>query len=346
MRRVLAFGSLALAALLLVVPLPATWAEHIYARGIYPRWARAVVPRTGAVPFACLDVLVIAFAVTGTIAALRSYRRRRSGSRVAGIGAAVGAVAVVASIGYLWFLASWGFNYQRAPLRTRIDYDRARVTPDAARQLARQMVGELNRLHPLAWSNRWPALEELPSRLAASVDRTAVWLGLPTAIRGASPKRSLLQPYFRWAGIDGVTNPFLPEIIVNVEALPTERAYIVAHEWGHVLGLAHEAEAGFAGWRICLGADDQSRYSAWLSIYGSLMGAIPASVRAPIVAGLADGPRRDLRAIAARYELTVPAVRGVAWATYDQYLRSHRVTEGVASYDAIVDLMLGARPPQ
>ena len=79
-----------------------------------------------------------------------------------------------------------------------------------------------------------------------------------------APKWSLLQPYFRWAAIDGMTDPFLPEVIVNDDLLPMEWPVMVAHEWGHLAGLAHEAEASYFGWRMCQAGNEQTRYSASL----------------------------------------------------------------------------------
>jgi hypothetical protein len=333
--------SVASAALLLAWPPSPTTVERLYATTIYPPWARATQPLTDAAPFALFDVVLAASGMALVWAAVRAFRRRAKASVLARLAGAAAAIVVVASIVYLWFLAAWGLNYQRVPLKTRLGYDRARVSADAARALAERTVRELNRLHPAAWSRPWPALDQVPERLADSRARATSGLGLPAGIGGGRPKASLLQPYFRWAGIDGVTNPFMPEMVINQDLLPVERAFVVAHEWGHLAGLAHEAEAGYAGWRVCLGADEQSQYSAWLAIYGPALGALPPTDRGPIVAALADGPRRDLRAIAERYRQTVPAVRQTAWSVYDRYLRSNRVAEGIASYDAVVDLILG-----
>ena len=58
---------------------------------------------------------------------------------------------------------------------------------------------------------------------------------------------------------------------------------------------------------------------------------------------LASGPSGDLQAIAARYERSSPAVRDAASGVYDGYLRANRVAEGIASYDAVLRLMLGTR---
>ena len=89
------------------------------------------------------------------------------------------------------------------------------------------------------------------------------------------PKWSVLQPYFRWAGIDGVTNPFMPEVVINHDLLPMEWPFTVAHEWGHLAGLAHEAEASYAGWLTCQAGTDQTRYSAALWAFGHVFAASP-----------------------------------------------------------------------
>jgi hypothetical protein len=47
--------------------------------------------------------------------------------------------------------------------------------------------------------------------------------------------------------------------------------------------------------------------------------------------------------MAARYEKSSPVVREAASGVYDSYLRANRVEEGIASYDAVLRLMLGTR---
>ena len=42
------------------------------------------------------------------------------------------------------------------------------------------------------------------------------------------PKRSLLGFYFRYAAIDGMTNPLFLEVILNPDLLPVERPEVLA----------------------------------------------------------------------------------------------------------------------
>ena len=54
------------------------------------------------------------------------------------------------------------------------------------------------------------------------------------------------------------------------------------------------------------------------------------------------GPRIDLMAIQYRYARTSRVLRAAARRGYDTYLKANRVEKGVDSYDAVVQLILGA----
>ena len=201
----------------------------------------------------------------------------------------------------------------------------------------------MNRLHPIAHARPWPAREALSATLGGAFADAQHALGQPALATPGRPKATMMQPYFQWAAIDGMTDPFFLETLVNTDALPIEQPFIVAHEWSHLAGFAHEAEANFLGWVICQRADTQAQYSAWLSLYFHLAGGVPAADRRAIDAEMQDGPRRDLRAIVERYQRSAPRVRVVAWQVYDRFLKANRVTEGIASYDAVVTLILGTK---
>jgi uncharacterized protein DUF3810 len=182
-----------------------------------------------------------------------------------------------------------------------------------------------------------PADEESLERSFAEAQRM---LGAPRIAVTGVPKRSLLTMYFRRAAIDGMTDPFFLEIIVNPDVLPVERPFVLAHEWAHLAGYADESEANFVAWLTCIRGDAVAKYSGWMAAYAHASAALPREDRRAL-APLDPGPRDDLRAIAARYDRSSPIVRHAARDVYDRYLRANRVAEGIASYDAVVRLMLG-----
>ena len=161
---------------------------------------------------------------------------------------------------------------------------------------------------------------------------------------GAVPgrlKASLLGPYFRWAGIDGMVNPFALEVLGNPDLLPAERPFVAAHEWGHLAGFADEAEASYVGWLACIRAGDAAAYSGWLFLYWQLSAELDAATRARVWDTLVPEARRDVEAIVARLRRgEVRALRTASWQVYDQYLKANRVASGVRSYSAVVSLIL------
>lgn len=332
------------AAVLLVLPLPAAWVEQAYSASRYLSLQRGLTVVGNAAGVAWFDLLML-----GSVALLvwRWMRRLRAGGRTGSRWRAIalGCVdsLVIASALYIWFVFAWGLNYRREPLQTRLDFDRARVTRELVAQTAHRAVTELNRLHPLASAQPWPSLEALTVMLDRPFADAQRALGQANVAIGGRPKATLFGLYFRWAAIDGMTDPFFLETLVNQDVLPVERPFIVAHEWGHLAGYAHEAEANYLGWLICQAGPPQAQYSAWLALYWHLVGVLPAEQRRALDAQLQEGPRDDLRAIAARYYRSAPKVRATAWAVYDRFLKANRVAEGVASYDGVVALLVGTR---
>jgi hypothetical protein len=139
-----------------------------------------------------------------------------------------------------------------------------------------------------------------------------------------------------------MVNPFGLEVLVNPEVLPFERPFVLAHEWAHLAGHADESEASFVGLQACWRGNREARYSGWLSLLIHAVRGLPAAERRGSLDALTPGPRADLRALAERLERAQPVIHAVSWQVYDRYLRANRVDAGIASYDAVVRLVLGS----
>ena len=331
------------AGLLAVLPTPSSWVEELYSRRIYLIGQNILTPLSSAATFALFDLLLVGVLV-GTVGWwLAALVRADRGCRLRAAATMAFNTAVMVAGIYVAFLLVWGFNYRREPLTTKLDYDPSRVTPHALVDLTAESVDRLNELYGRAHLAEWSSLEELPVRLGPAFEQVQRQLGgTRTAVTG-DPKASILTPYFRRAGIDGMISPFSLEILVNETVLPFERPYIVAHEWAHLAGFADESEASFVGWLTCLVGDDSSRYSAWLFVMPRLMQHLGEEERGRLWARMAPGPTTDLRAVADRLSAVVPVVQRNANRVYDRYLKANRVEAGVASYGAVVDLILGTR---
>jgi hypothetical protein len=322
----------ALAAALL--PLDPGRVERWYSLSLYPHVQGVITPVTNRVPIALLDISVAVGLLVGSLVLRR--RIRALGARRALLRTA-GSLLSGAAVAYLLFLCLWGFNYRRLPLERKLDYDRARVTRGAAVLLANAAATSVNAGFAPAHARQW----DLASLVGPFTEAQRSLGAARGAVPGV-PKHSVLGLYFRRAAIDGMTDPFFLEIIVNPDLLTIERPFVVAHEWAHLAGYADESEANFVAWLTCLRGDALAQYSGWLAAYEHAARALPHDKRSDLIP-LGSGPRGDLRAMADRYEQSSPLVREAAEDVYDGYLRANRVQEGIASYDAVLRLMLGTR---
>jgi hypothetical protein len=335
-------ATVALAIAAAFAPIPAPLVERAYSSSSYLAWQPWVTTASNAVPFAVFD-LGFAAVVAGWLAALivDRGRGRRPWLRVV-VRAVVRTVVWGAAL-YLLFLVAWGLNYRRVPLSGKLRFDASAVTPAAARALATTAIARLDALHDdahaAAWSDR-----EMRARLAdafAGAERT---LGATRLAAPGRPKRTIFDLYFRRAGVSGMTDPYFLETMLAGDLLPFERPFVIAHEWSHLAGYADESEANFVGWIACLRGAAPLEYSAWISLYGDIVRAVPAGDRAALVARLDPGPRADLRAMVERSARHVsPVIATAGWSVYDRYLKANRVEAGTASYAAVVRLMLGTR---
>ncbi len=252
--------------------------------------------------------------------------------------------AAIGAVLYLWFLCVWGLNYQRQPLREQLDFREDRITRDALRVLAARTVDALNALHPNAHAAGWPDFESTPDVLEPAFVRAQRDLALPWTAHAGRPKRTLFNFYFTRVSIDGMTGPFFLETLANGTLLPFERAATVAHEWSHLAGYADESEANFVGWLVCMRGPVSAQYSGWLSLYGTIAGALPRSERDDLMQRLDEGPRADLGAMSDRVRRhAVPAASRAGYALYDRFLKANRVEAGVRSYGEVLRLLLGTR---
>jgi hypothetical protein len=325
-----------------IAPIPPETVERFYSGTSYPIFQRALTGFSNFVPFALFDALLLGVAFWWIAMAVVDLARRRARGWRRVTGRLLVRTLVVAAAIYLAFLASWGLNYRRVPLTTKLGFDPALVSTESVRFLAGRAVEELNALYEPASGGQPADQAGVDPSLAHAFALAQESLGVRYPARPARPKQTLLDGYFRAAAVEGMTAPFVLETLVPSDLLPVERPAVIAHEWSHLAGFADEGEAGFVAWLACLRGSPRQRYSGWLFLYGEAAGALPAADRDAIAARLGPGPREDLRAIADRRRRNIyPIIANAGWEMYDRYLKANRVAAGAASYGHVLRLVLG-----
>lgn len=307
-------------------------------------WQSLATSLSNLIPIALLDVLIVSLGGAWAIALLLDVARRRSRGWTRIIVRAAVRTVVWGAACYIVFLASWGLNYRRVRLAETLGFDGSRVSADALKALTATTIDRINTLHEAAHRAGFPAERAIDPRLAAAFADALREVGSPMAAVPARPKFTLLNPYFRRATVDGMTDPYFLETLVVSDLLDIERPFVMAHEWAHLAGYADEGEANFVGWVTCLRGDAPHQYSGWLFLYSEAAATLPAADRRELGSRVQEGPRADLRAISDRVlRNRSPRVAAVGWRVYNEYLKANRIESGVASYTEVVKLILGTR---
>ncbi len=346
--------AIALAALVVALaPRPPALVERYYAAGIYPAVQALATTASNAAPFSVFDVVLVAAALGAIWLWVRALSRARHARSRQPLARALRITVTAIAAGYLWFVGIWGLNYARPSLEVRLGLPEAPAPSDDVRALLQQAVSETNRLYPSARVGT-ASYDVAAPDIARALHAVEASHGRSRPTVPGHPKRSLLAPYFRMAGVDGLTAPALLETLLNPDLTEAERPFVLAHEWAHLAGYAPEADANFVAWLVTT-ADDAappSHYSGWLFLVMETAAQVQGEPRRAALGRLTPGPRRDLEAIAARARLRVDVVQRVGWRLYDGYLKSQGVREGIVSYSRVVDLVVrasrgrGGRDPQ
>jgi hypothetical protein len=328
-----------IALVLFAAPLPAQTIESLYSRGFYRGLQAGVTSLSNLVPFALLDVFILGAVLFVVWRAARLW----AVGREAGIGAAAweGLRRLMRSVALLGivFLMMWGLNYRRVPLDKTVPPS-THASADDLRAVIADADALGARLRQSSTDDR-PSFEDVTRYLRDPLNEALSRLNRTPLDAVGIPKHSLiLTPFFTWAGVDGMVDPFALETIVHPDLLPFERSFEVAHEWAHLSGAADEAEASAVGWLACMNGRPELAYSASIYLIVEAGSALPPAVWRDVRRGLDPGTRADLDALARRQERQRPTVQRTAFRVYDGYLRANHVDDGVASYSRALSLIL------
>ncbi len=303
---------------------PTRVVEIWFAHTLFPKISYLAGRFADAVSFSWLDV-GIPLTLVLLVALLRGRRFRLLASLVAAL--------------YLFFFWTWGLNYHRQPLVSRLPFDAERTKPPNMERFTQRVAGEINRLYAEKQRNGYDE-ERTQAETVRRVERVVAAIDGSEWTASSRIKSSrVANPWFHMAGIAGVFNPFGHEPIVSDTLLDVERPFVIAHELGHVRGYPSEGDANLIAVFATIMSDDPVlQYSGWLDLWEYL--------RYPEIDTLLDpGPRRDLQRIAERARREqVRWISNVQTAILDWFLKANSVDEGIRSYSQVVLLAAGTEP--
>jgi hypothetical protein len=312
----------------------AAWIERAYVNGVYPNWEHLAVAITRPLPWSLGDLAALAgvAVIVWQIVAFARLRKRRTRD----VTALVLSCAAICGIYATWFELSWGWNYARAPIEARMRFDPARVTPQSAAQLRVRAMAQMNALAAAAHTRATIPLDVDALR--------AAWL--PAVQRAGDrwtplvgpPKPTIADPFMLASGTSGFINPLTLNVALASDLLWFERPFDLAHEWSHDAAYAREDEANYLAILTCLRSTDPAlRYSGWFELFLYLPQKRHYAHRefVPLVwqdfAAIRKRDARHINVMLAHW----------SWRTYNVYLKSNKISSGIANYDEVTRLMLG-----
>jgi hypothetical protein len=306
--------------------LPELWVEDWYSRRVFPSISHSLGLVADVVSFSWVDL--------GVPAAVLLFAYCLARKRWAAAGALI-------ALAYLWFFWTWGINYHRRPLASRLQLN-TRVTSAASNQFVETAIRELNRLSPLVEKTVQkgrPSTTAIETQAADRIQKVMLRIEGRDWRAPRRVKRSLLiDQWFRVSGVDGAFNPFGHEPLVAANLLPVELPFVAAHELAHVRGIPNEGEANLVALLATVASDDPLlQYSGWLHVWFYLSNPKRD-------ARLDPGPRADIQKIYKRnLSHQIPIARNLQTTVLDFHLKANDVREGVRSYAGFITMAIASR---
>jgi hypothetical protein len=258
----------------------------------------------------------------------------------------------ICSAPIVFFYWMWGFNYAREPLSRTLNLQLKAVSVN---QLKSEMEYTLDQMVFIRQQMKIgdssavsAAYESVPKDtiLVHSAPQVLEEFGLKQ-FSDAPVKSFWPEGLLHRLNTSGFYNPFTGECYKERDLHPIQIPFIKAHEWCHAQGVTDEGDANFLAYWICVSSGDLLyAYSGYMEYWRYLSAEIrkldPDAYNISRE-NLPFGIKSDLLEIREnllKYPEFMPDVRDIV---YDSYLKSHGITEGMASYNRLVNMVVATK---
>lgn len=250
----------------------------------------------------------------------------------------------------VWFYWGWGINYFRHSFYRRMALDPVAYEDSVFQGFLHDYTEALNQSY-VPFKNRpdtklWE--KEIRSIYHAVPPQAA--LCLPQ--EHFTPKKLVFNDLYSKVGVLGFMGPFLCEMQVNEDLLPSQYPFTYAHELGHLLSVSSEAEANYWAYKVCTASTIPSvRFSGYLGILPYVMNQAygcldPAQYRAwiasirPEILTLAEQEHRYWQE---KYSSWIGSIQN---AMYEAFLKGNQISSGQKNYGQVLSLIISEREQQ
>ena len=213
-----------------------------YALTVYPSLSAALSAFSSLFPFPLMEVFVV-----GLILWLVCYPiwKRRKGICWRKI--LFRETEMLAWV-YVWFYLSWGLNYYRYNIYTRLQ------TPPVAyeEQHFQDFLKEYTKCLNASYQPQTEVdSDTLRHHIGSFYANLPEIYGLTQPQSWQHPKEFIFTPLYSKVSVLGSMGPFFSEAQLNADLPEVQYPFTYAHEFSHLLGVSNEAEANYWAYRAC-----------------------------------------------------------------------------------------------
>lgn len=325
--------------------------EKYYSTTVYPVISKILMTVTGFFPFSLaeISIMLLAVFIIYRIVKILIIVIKHPDKRKQSILSAVHFTVVFSVTIYFLFNALWGLNYYRLDYASITGMKVVKPEVQDLIRLSEMLVKEANYLRGFVREDENGTMI-LNNGINDAMERAH--LGYEAAGRqypvfnqtAGLPKKVILSELMAYAGIGGVYFPLTSEANVNIAAPDSVIPHTTSHELAHQIGIAKEDEANFAGYISCIKHPDYDfRYSGTFFALRYAMNELASrdhDAWSTLAAQYSPGIIRDIKQLN-EYNLKYRSrLRTVSNNINDLYLKSNNQTEGVRSYDLVINLLV------
>lgn len=308
--------------------------EEYYSRGIYPVIAGFISMVSGLVSYSLWDLFwagLSLFVLAGLILVI-----------IKRLSLALYMLRFIQMLAmfYSMFYLTWGFNYFRPSIETRLGWNVTKPDVGTFRTVLDSLIARSNETYSFIEPENYPHLDDAVER-SYSRCRDLLAISYPNGTRPT--KTILISSYFAKSGVSGYFGPFFNEVHINHYQLAVDYPFITAHEKAHQFGFANEAEANLAAFIVCSTSEDRRlQYSGYMHL---LLYFLNDARHLPDYRNyLAKIDRRVMKDLMNREKyydgLRNKKLEKVQTAANDVYLKTNNIEKGIKNYDQVVALTI------
>lgn len=334
-----------LAVILQVAARNSTGFADWYSGTIYPFWVNTIGRFWSVVPFSVVEILLYCLIVwllislgTGMV---HIFRRKAGISDVL----LSGCGTVIVLVGGLFFVYTimCGINYHSTPFSERNDMELQTYTVEELTSYCEMMTKEVNRLSEKADRKKLADQEKNRKEAGKAMRRIG---NLYEGLTGyyPKPKEVLVSEILSYQQLTGIYSPFTIEANYNADMTAYNIPFTMCHELSHLRGFMREDEANYIAYLACSRSGNvEFQYSgalmAWIYSTNLLYDYAPETYH-KLHDSLDEKVWKDLEENTEFWDKYEGKISQMSDKMNDTYLKANKQTDGVESYDRMVDLLM------